>query len=71
MSFIISCMFIVQVLNLYKDKNCSCRKQVMVHLIFPFPVFRLFECSSKMTTFAVESKSSGYEQAISGRSAEL
>ena len=38
---------------------------------FPFPVSCLFECSLKITTFAVESKSSGYEQAISGRSAEL
>ena len=38
---------------------------------FQFPILRLFECSLKIATFAVESKSSGYEQAISGRSAEL
>ena len=38
---------------------------------FQFPILCLFECSLKIATFAVESKSSGYEQAISGRSAEL
>lgn len=38
---------------------------------FQIPILCLFECSLKITTFAVESKSSGYEQAISGRSTEL